>query len=176
VYHKRQDMVELLLTSGCTADILDKHDRTPFLVACQYGWALVPYLLWLPRFEAIAGKLVEHGCDTTAIDDCGRWSSTSEQCITPASFQKRPFPRSEAGQGSASACGAGPAGARDPAGPVPDHHPRPRQGARWSVPGAPCLHTTTGPAGPGESVSRTTLAIPRTELPICLTDFLLFRP
>lgn len=61
VSYKRKDIVDILLEScHCEVDIVDQHDRTPFLVACQYG------------FEDIAVALIEHGCDTTVEDDCGR--------------------------------------------------------------------------------------------------------
>ena len=58
VSYKRGDVVEMLVTHpscqvclsscqvllsavtnpSCQVDIVDQHDRTPFLVACQYGW------------------------------------------------------------------------------------------------------------------------------------------
>ena len=38
VSYKRMDIVDLLLSHpSCQVDIVDQHDRTPFLVACQYG-------------------------------------------------------------------------------------------------------------------------------------------
>ena len=38
VSYKRKDIVDILLqNSTCEVDIVDQHDRTPFLVACQYG-------------------------------------------------------------------------------------------------------------------------------------------
>ena len=65
VSYKRKDIVDILLENcNCQVDIVDQHDRTPFLVACQYGyvvqngyWYIVNYgymsilvccTLWLP--------------------------------------------------------------------------------------------------------------------------------
>ena len=40
VSYKRMDIVEMLLNhQNCEVDIVDQHDRTPFLVACQYGYS-----------------------------------------------------------------------------------------------------------------------------------------
>ena len=49
VSYKRKDIVDLLLSHPqCEVDLVDQHDRTPFLVSCQYGYDdIACTLIWV---------------------------------------------------------------------------------------------------------------------------------